>query len=521
MVKKIIITIIVLGIIIFVVYQGVFKERAPEYSLAKVARGDIVQEVSETGQVQIGEKINLGFKNAGTIERIYVEVGDEVWPGSSLAKLDTNQLIIERTEAQAALQVAQAKLEQLLAGSSQEEIQVAQTAVDNAQQNLIDIQNEAEEDLEQDYQDALNTLDGSYLKGSSCLTTVTLIQRTYFEGGDQESIIVRNKKEKIKDSLAEAREYINIAKADSSHENIDKAISQLKDALNTIYDSIIVTRDITEVSNYRDIVSDSDKTDLDTEKTNINTALTNITNAQQTIASTKITNEKNINTAEGKVKKAEDELDLKKAEPRQTDIDYYQAQVNQAKAKVDLLEDQITQTTLRSPVRGKVAEINKRAGETVQPASTDGVITILPASPYQTKVDIYEEDIVKMIVGNEVAISLIAFPDKIFQGRIIAINPAEKLIDGVVYYETTINFDETPEGIKPGMTADLVIKTASKENVLIIPEDAITEKDDREIVSVFKDGKIEEREITTGLKGSDDIVEVISGLSEGESVVVE
>ena len=518
--KKLILLLIVVGLIIFGIYQGFLKEEKSQYSLVEVKRGDLFQEVSETGQVQIGEKIDLGFKNAGTIERIYVKVGDEIWPGSNLAKLDASQFIIERSEAQAALGVAQAKLEQLLAGSSQEEIQLYQTAIDNSQQNLIDVQSKAQEDLNQAYQDALNVLDGSYLKGSDCLTTVTLIQRTYFEGGDQESITARNEKEKIEDSLAEAKEYINIAKTDSSQGNIDKAIPQLKDALNTVYDSIIVIRDITEISNYRDIVSDSDKTDLDTEKTNINTAITNITNAKQTIASTKITNEKNINEAEGKVKKAEDELALKKAEPRQADIDLYQAQVKQAQAKVDLLENQIWETTLRSPIQGMVIEINKEVGETCQPTLADTIITLLPASPYEIGADIYEEDIVKMDVGDSVDIELIAFPDQIFKGEVISVDPAEKLVEGVVYYEVRVSFKETPSGIKPGMTADIIIKTDSRENVLVIPEEAIQKKDGKDIVQVFKNDQIEDREIEIGLKSSDDIIEIVSGLTEGENLII-
>ncbi|NCO80436.1 efflux RND transporter periplasmic adaptor subunit, partial [bacterium] len=88
------------------------------------------------------------------------------------------------------------------------------------------------------------------------------------------------------------------------------------------------------------------------------------------------------------------------------------------------------------------------------------------------------------------------------------------------YYETTINFDEIPDGIKPGMTADLVIKTASRENTLIIPEEAIQKKDDKTIVEVFKEGNIEDREIEVGLFGSNDMVQVLSGLEEGEKLIL-
>jgi HlyD family secretion protein len=115
---------------------------------------------------------------------------------------------------------------------------------------------------------------------------------------------------------------------------------------------------------------------------------------------------------------------------------------------------------------------------------------------------------------------LVAFPDKIFKGRIISINPTEKLIEGVVYYQVKISLEELSDEVKPGMTADLIIKTAFRENVLIIPEDAIQEKDDKTIVEILKDNIVEEKEVEIGLEGSDNMVEVVSGVLEGEKVIL-
>jgi len=70
------------------------------------------------------------------------------------------------------------------------------------------------------------------------------------------------------------------------------------------------------------------------------------------------------------------------------------------------------------------------------------------------------------------------------------------------------------------MTADVVIKTASKENVLTVPLSSIQNKEGKTIVEVLKGEKFEEREIEIGLKGNNDIVEVISGLEEGERVTI-
>lgn len=519
--KKIILTIIGVAVISLVVYNFFLKEKKADFTLVEVIKGTVTQEVFETGQVQMGKAINLGFKNAGTLQKVFVKVGDSVWPGSSLAKLDTVQLMIERAKAQAALEVAQAELDQLLDGSSAEEIQAAQTDVQNAQIALDDAKRQDEENLNQAYEDALNTMDSAYLKASGAFNTVNTLKKTYFSGGDQESTTVSSKKTFIEILVNTLKTQLDETHASSTNQNIDNTLTTAKNNLSDIYAALNIIRDIIETINYTSVVLAADKTSLNTERTNINTALSGIINAQQIISLAKIDGQTDINTAQGNLQEAQDDLALKLAKPSQANLALYQAQVNQVKAEVDLLDNKISEATLKSPIQGQVTKINKELGETVQPSLSESVITLLPASPYEIETDIYEEDIVKMAVNNPVEISLIAFPNQTFQGKVISINPAEELIENVVYYTVTINFETVPEGIKPGMTADLVIQVVFKENVLIIPEEAVREKDGKKTAKVLKDNKIEERDIYIGLEGSDGNVEIISGLNEGEKVVVE
>ncbi len=531
--KKTLVLIIILAVVAAGLYLFFFKDNKVEYSLVKVVLGNVAQEVSETGSVKMGEEINLSFKNTGRIEQIYIKIGDKVESGQSLARLDTVQFAIQLREAQAALEVAQAQFDKLLAGATFEEIQVAETTVLNAQntlldakQSLADVEADATEDLDAAYEDALNILDDSYLKAYNSYNDVSDIQRTYFSNNDQESLSVKENKNKINNNLNEAKNYLDIAKSASINENIDSALSEFKTALANIHDALIVIREKTETISYRDTVTSTDKTSLDTHRTNINTALTNVVNSQQAISSTKITNESSINTAEAAVSSAEgnleaakDQLALVKADPSPEEVNLYQAQVKQVQAQVNLLQNQIKETVITSPTKGQITKIKKRIGEIAQ--SAEAVIFLIPVAPFQVEVDIYEEDIIRVKTGNEVDIILSAFSDKVFEGEVISIDPAEKLVDGIVYYEVTIDFKNPPQEIKPGMTADIIIKTALRENVLIIPEEAIEKKDSKTKIRVLKGKTIEEREIEIGLIGSDDMVEVISGLKEGEEVIVE
>ncbi len=511
--KKIIIAIVIVFLLAVGIYQGLLKKKGPAFASAEVVRGKIVQEVSETGQVEKGDKINLGFKAAGRIEEIYVEKGRIVEQGEMLAKLDTAELQVQLREAKSNLAATQAKLDKLLAGAGQEEIKVAQTKVGNEQIDL----DTAKQDLESSYEDALNVLDDAYLKAYNSYNAADLVRITYFTSGDQEGLTVSENKGKIERAVSRIKSSLDEAKSTSTQEKIDSALSKAKTELSNISDGLRIIRETCEAPQYRSRVALTDKSSLDTQRTNINTVITNVVGSQQEISSAK----SEVNSAEGQLQEAKDELALLLAPARQEDVDLYEAQVEEAKAKTEVLETEIQDSYLRSPARGQIVDVKKRAGELAQPALQDVVIVLLPEGVFYVKADIYEEDIVKIKTGNPVDISLIAFPEKTFKGKVISVDPAEKIKDGVVYYEIIIFFNEAPEGVQQGMTADLVITAASKENVLIIPKDAIQKKDDKSMVQVLREDLKEEREIKTGLLGSNDMVEVISGLEEGEKIILQ
>jgi len=533
--KKIILIIVILIIIIggIFIYRGFIREEPLDFRLEKVFRGDVYQEIVETGVIRAGEEINLSFKGMGRIEEIGVEVGDLVKPGQILAKIDDTQLLVQISEARAGLKIAEAGLARLEAGASEEEIQVAQINIRNneislraTQQKLKDVKSLSEENLSRVYQNALNSLRSSYLDFLNNFHLVRSIQERYFTAADQEGIRVRDHKAVIRRGKEQSKSYLEVAENNPTKENIDRALLIMGGALSATADSLSIIRQMCEVSIYKHKVSDADRNLLDANRININRAHISIINSMRDISFTRINNENNINVAtsqvsltEGALEQAQNQLILLTAQPREVDIALHQAQIDQARARKTLLERQIQESVLRSPIEGKITEITKETGEIVQPVMP--VISLLPIIPFQVEVNIYEEDVAKIKMGNTAKVEIIAFPGRLLRGTVASINPTEILIGDVVHYKTTIVFvGELPEGIRPGMTADIVIQTALRENVLIVFEDAIQQKDDRFIVEIYKDGLIEEREIGIGLKGEDNKVELISGLKEGEEVII-
>jgi len=533
--KKIILIIIAVAVTSFGVYQIFIREPENVPVLKKVTRGTVVaQTISETGVVEAAQNINLNFQNSGRITRIYVQVGDRVRAGQRLARIETSQLEIQLTEAKAALALTEARLNQLLAGATPEEIKSAEIAVSSAEtallsatQNLNNINALSESSLNQAYKDALAVLRVAYLHMDSALGNARTIQKEYFTRFDQDGIQVQNSKAEIENAFNKVNARIDSAK-DGSRDKIDIALSDTISSLSITASALARIHDACEMlSPCRD--ASGLKTAISTNRTTINSALTSVVSSQQNISSTRLTNKSNINAAEarlstsqGELQRAQNALSIRKAGPRPVDLALYQAQITQARARVSFIEEQITESLLLSPIKGTVATIYKQLGETAQVMNP--IISIISADALQIKVNIYEEDITRIGLNNPVIIAPIALPDQTFEGKIAAINPTEKLIDGVVHYETTIVFaQEPPQEIKSGMTADITIQIGLRENVLIVPENALQYigAEDKYIVQVFKNGLIERRDVELGLIGDDGKAEIISGLEEGEQVVIE
>lgn len=533
-------------------YQYFYREEGVVFTLAEISRGDISQEVIATGTVVPAERIELQFETSKKIKSILVKEGDKVIAGQSLIKLHANELYIQKNQAQAALDLAKAKLDQLLAGESAEQIKIYETALENAEksvedarhallnaeQNLKNVENTAKTNLAQAYESALNSLDDAYLKAYNALNIVDLLQRTYFDSNDQASIRIKESEQRIGDAVARIESCIGTAQESSQNQDADSCLRETNKSLNEINNNLISVRNTVEEPIYRNVVSSTDKTSLDNHRTYINTEISDNISAQQNIASVKLLNQTNIDTAQtsrdtaqaslntkqGQMKTAQDNLALAKAEPRQTDIALHQAQIKEAKASLSLIQKQIGDTILKAPVNGTIINVYGEIGEIIR--ITSPVVVMISESEYQIEIDIPEADIGLIDLGQPAKIILDAFPEQEFSGQVIEIEPAETIIQGVVYYKTRIGFSdkisEISERVKPGMTANVIIIIDSKEDVLIAPLRAIKEKDNKKIVRVPLDEDsrdFAEIEVEVGLRGSKGVVEIISGLNEGDKVI--
>lgn len=543
--------IVIVGSIIIIVvvvggyfgWRAIFSSRESTERIVTVNRGKVIENVSVTGTVVSAKQIDLEFENSGKIRKIETAVGERVKDGQVLVRLDSSELNAQLLSSRAALDIAQAKLVQTLAGNRPEDIQVYQAAVDkakteveNKKQALIDAQADAENDLIQAYEDIPNTLNDAYLKANDAVhkqidelfsgdesnnpqLTFTTVNSQAENDAEWQRVIAGKQ-------LTEFQNEI-IALNTQDYESLDKALIKAKEHLTIISNFLarvgdalyaaIVTSEVTlsELSTY--------KTNLTTGRTNVNTALTNITTQEQAIAAAKVNNKTSVNTAkanldtaEAALKKARDELTLKKAGPRQSDIDLAEAEVSQAQANLLQIQAKINKSVLKAPTAGTITAIEKEEGEMAQANST--IVSMISSGHFQVEANVSETEIAKVDLADMVSMTLDALgPNEKFPGRIIKIDPAETVVSGVIYYKVTSVFDAEDERIKPGMTVNLDIQTAQRENVLYLPYYVVKEKNGQKYVLVLEGKEIKEKIVKTGLEGENRI-EIIEGLTEGEKV---
>ncbi len=187
-----------------------------------------------------------------------------------------------------------------------------------------------------------------------------------------------------------------------------------------------------------------------------------------------------------------------------------------AEAEIQKIRAEIRKNTIYAPFNGKVTNIEKEVGENA--SMGERVISILGEQKLEVVLQVSELDVSKMIPGAKIKINLDAFPGEDFEGTLSTVNSRDTTVEGVPVYEAFVELKPDPR-IKTGMSAKGTIILETKHDVVAIPSYLIKKDGTTSTVSVVStDGKISERTITTGLFGTDSMVEITSGLEAGEKI---
>jgi macrolide-specific efflux system membrane fusion protein len=203
---------------------------------------------------------------------------------------------------------------------------------------------------------------------------------------------------------------------------------------------------------------------------------------------------------------------------RQAQLSVYQSesQLVQAETTQHDLEAQIAAATLVAPIDGIVTAMNAVAG--LDAPSGDAIV--VDAATYEVTADVVESDISSVTTGQPATVAVSAVGGTI-EGTVAAIAPVSSAADsnGVVSYAVSVALTQPPATLRPGMTADITITTASAANVLTVPAAALNGTTGAYTVRVLgANGLPETRQVGVGLVTSS-LVEITNGLTAGEAVI--
>lgn len=468
------------------------KTNVTEINFVAVAKGEVSQIVSVTGRVKPARDVELSFEKNGRVVAAYHNVGEKVSAGEILVSLDKSDISAQLSQAKAIVKAEQARLEELKAGTRLEDINVSEVAVQNAVNDLVN-------DIKSDYvnvDDAIHNKVDQFMTNPRSATP----KLSFIINDSQLTIYIESGRPTIESMLTSWGASITGLSASA---DISSYTSEAKSNLRltqVFLDNVAAAvNSLTTSTNISQTTIDGYKAAIVSARTNVNTALGAIT------------------ASEEKYRNASSALSLKKAGTVKEQIDAQTAKVEGAEANVMSLEAQLGKTALYSPIAGVVTKQDAKVGE-IAPVGVV-LVSIISNARYEIEANVPEADIAKIKIGDKAEVTLDAYgSDAIFHATVSKIDPAETIIDGVATYRTTLQFNENDTRVKPGMTANTDINGQKKENVLFVPGRVISSKDGVKTVNLVEDNVSREVTITTGLRGSNGDVEVLSGLKEGDKV---
>ena len=207
------------------------------------------------------------------------------------------------------------------------------------------------------------------------------------------------------------------------------------------------------------------------------------------------------------------EVALAQARQNFAGVDVARTNVANAQAQLALARKNLSYAVIPAPIDGYVAERTADLGEYVSPQQK--VVTIVRTNPLRIRIDIPEQAIPEVRVGQSVSITTSAWPDRNFSGRVARIAPNVSATSRTLTVEAEI--ENSGGALKPGQFATVRILQERAEPAVLVPARAVATESGVSRVYVIKNGHAEQRLVQTG-QTEGDLIEIRTGLAADEQV---
>jgi multidrug efflux pump subunit AcrA (membrane-fusion protein) len=464
----------VLLILIIALYFG-FKGNGGDTDSVTLSKADFVKTTSVSGKVVAAQSVDLSFETGGTVASVSKKVGDRVGAGQIIASLSAGDVLASREKAEADLLAAKAELSKLRNAGS------------------LDSQTDA------DKQKLINSIIDGYTKSDDAIRNKvdqffrdTNLAYPKIAYSFYDSV---NKQGELNASRAEIEKTLNRFQALVSNLNVNTySSSSLSNAKVYLQEVKVFLERLAPAVNTFEVGGNLTQTTADKYKGDLATARFNVNGAIESITSS--------------------ESDLQGSV---ADISVQEARVSAAEANVRSYDAELAKMRIVAPFAGIVSKQDAKVGQAVA-----GNINVAALISQTLEVEIYipEISLPGIALGNKARVILDAYPEESYEASIIHIDPAETIKDGVSNYKVRLSLVATDSKIVSGLTADVFIETEKKENVLSLPVRSTVTLEEKTYVYKKVDKDYVKTEVVLGSKDGKGSVEVVSGVSEGDTILL-
>jgi len=192
-----------------------------------------------------------------------------------------------------------------------------------------------------------------------------------------------------------------------------------------------------------------------------------------------------------------------------------QAAVEMAQSQLSLAKRNLTYTTVSAPMAGYVLDRPADIGEYISPQQK--VATIVSLNPLRARIDVPEQAISQIRQGESVSVSVSAYPDRNFSGRVARVSPSVTATSRTLTVEADV--DNPNAELKPGQFATIRILLPHNAPAVLVPQRALRTISGATYVFVIKNGFAQQRLVQSG-QTEGDLVELKSGVAADEIVAI-
>jgi len=491
------------------------KSSAVNFSTEIVSYRDLVEMVSELGTVEAEDDISLSFGTGGNLERVLVKENELVQQGQVLAVLDQESVNLRIAEAEARLRAEEARLRDLRQGPDANNKTVLNESLNRAEQSYAL--------TEQTAKDALRDAKDRVEKAKIALYS-TGLSATLISGGREDSsfnsqppVISGNYKGE-KEGFYDLEFYPSGAESGFSfrYQGLEVGVAEVSTnkpiALGASGLFVTFPTTFTREGNIKWRV------EIPNEKSAQYLSLKNaLDSAILALQTTEAQNKLRMADAEAA-------LNLARAQNAQglsgVSAETIRAQeqvVSALRSSVEQVRKMTSDLEIRAPYSGIVSKVNFKVGERVNPGQE--IIRLVGDQRMGVSVLVPETEIVRVKVNDPVQIKFDAILDEVFSGKVTQVSQVAVNTIGVPQFMVKISLDTDEPRLRVGMSADIDIKTDEKANVLALPSRTIVRENGEIYVRRLVLGGYQKVPVTVGLRSYDGLVEIISGVEEGDEII--